>query len=208
MSGRKKVLLKVIILGDSNVGKTCLMNQYVKRTFDDRYKATIGADFMTKEVEVDGTLVTLQIWDTAGQERFQSLGSAFYRGADACVLVFDLTSVDSFTHLTQWHDEFIIQAGPNKEFVLIGNKSDLQDKRVVSAKAAGAWATKYSQDDGNPIPYLEVSAKDNSNVEQGFLFVARNALKKAATEEEVYIPGTLVDLHDERSAPRKKGGCC
>lgn len=198
----------MIILGDSSVGKTCLMNQYVKKTFDDRYKATIGADFMTKEVDVDGTLVTLQIWDTAGQERFQSLGSAFYRGADACILVFDLTSMESFNHLTQWHDEFIIQAGQNKEFVLIGNKSDLEDKRVVTAKAANSWVTKYSQDDGNPIPYLEASAKENLNVEQAFLHVAKNALKKSAVEEDVYIPGQLVDLHDDRAAPKKKGGCC
>uniref|UniRef100_A0A8C3Y9J8 RAB7A, member RAS oncogene family n=3 Tax=Passeriformes TaxID=9126 RepID=A0A8C3Y9J8_CATUS len=87
MTSRKKVLLKVIILGDSGVGKTSLMNQYVNKKFSNQYKATIGADFLTKEVMVDDRLVTMQIWDTAGQERFQSLGVAFYRGADCCVLV-------------------------------------------------------------------------------------------------------------------------
>merc|ERR1739848_359880 len=90
---RKKVLLKVIILGDSSVGKTSLMNMYVNRKFNNQYKATIGADFLTKEVMVthngDQRLITMHIWDTAGQERFQSLGVAFYRGADACILVFD-----------------------------------------------------------------------------------------------------------------------
>lgn len=86
MASRKKVLLKVIILGDSSVGKTSLMNQYVNRKFSNQYKATIGADFLTKEVTVDDRTVTMQIWDTAGQERFQSLGVAFYRGADCCVL--------------------------------------------------------------------------------------------------------------------------
>lgn len=86
MASRKKVLLKVIILGDSSVGKTSLMNQYVNRKFSNQYKATIGADFLTKEVTVDDRSVTMQIWDTAGQERFQSLGVAFYRGADCCVL--------------------------------------------------------------------------------------------------------------------------
>merc|ERR1712078_475636 len=90
MASRKKVLLKVIILGDSGVGKTSLMNQYVNKKFSTQYKATIGADFLTKEVMVGDRLVTMQIWDTAGQERFQSLGVAFYRGADACVLVFDV----------------------------------------------------------------------------------------------------------------------
>eukprot|EP00992_Anisonema_acinus_P009421 TRINITY_DN5639_c0_g1_i1.p1 TRINITY_DN5639_c0_g1~~TRINITY_DN5639_c0_g1_i1.p1 ORF type:complete len:209 (+),score=52.89 TRINITY_DN5639_c0_g1_i1:55-681(+) len=206
-SGRKKVLLKVIILGDSGVGKTCLMNQYVNKKFDNRYKATIGADFLTKELEVEGTLVTLQIWDTAGQERFQSLGSAFYRGADACILVFDLTSQESFQHLTSWHDEFIIQAGQNKDFVLIGNKNDLEEKRLVSQKGALAWCTKHSQDDSTPIPYFETSAKENFNVEQAFYSVAKNALKKTAVEEDVYIPGQLVDLQDDRAAKPKKG-CC
>ena len=79
--------MKVIILGDSGVGKTSLMNQFVNKKFSNQYKATIGADFLTKEVMVDDRLVTMQIWDTAGQERFQSLGVAFYRGADSCVLV-------------------------------------------------------------------------------------------------------------------------
>merc|ERR1711920_530379 len=129
MASRKKVLLKVIILGDSGVGKTSLMNQYVNRKFTNQYKATIGADFLTKEVMIDDTVVTMQIWDTAGQERFQSLGVAFYRGADCCALVYDLTAPKSFDSLDSWRDEFLAQAGPrdpdNFPFVCIGNKADL-----------------------------------------------------------------------------------
>mmetsp|Transcript_144050 Transcript_144050/g.203832 ORF Transcript_144050/g.203832 Transcript_144050/m.203832 type:complete len:207 (+) Transcript_144050:56-676(+) len=206
MASRRKVLLKVIILGDSGVGKTCLMNQYVNRKFDNRYKATIGADFLTKELDVDGTLVTLQIWDTAGQERFQSLGSAFYRGADACFLVFDLTNQESFQHLTSWHDEFIIQAG-HKDFVLIGNKSDLEDKRVVSNKAAMAWCDKHSPEEGEKIDYFETSAKENYNVEQAFVSVARNALKQQGVEQDLYIPPT-VELSNNTQQKEKKKGCC
>ncbi|KAH1542689.1 hypothetical protein KXV74_009590 [Aspergillus fumigatus] len=108
MASRKKVLLKVIILGDSGVGKTSLMNQYVNKKFSASYKATIGADFLTKEVLVDDRL----IWDTAGQERFQSLGVAFYRGADCCVLVYDVNNSKSFEALDSWRDEFLIQASP------------------------------------------------------------------------------------------------
>merc|ERR1712054_62291 len=119
MASRKKVLLKVIILGDSSVGKTSLMNMYVNRKFNNQYKATIGADFLTKEVLVnhngDQRLVTMQIWDTAGQERFQSLGVAFYRGADACILVFDLTSKKSFDNLDTWREEFLVQSGPSDQ---------------------------------------------------------------------------------------------
>ena len=101
------------------------MNQYVNRKFSNQYKATIGADFLTKDITLeDGRQVTLQIWDTAGQERFQSLGVAFYRGADACVLVYDVTSQNSFKTLETWRDEFLIQSvrilrKPEKLFFLI-----------------------------------------------------------------------------------------
>jgi Ras-related protein Rab-7A len=128
-----RVLLKVIILGDSGVGKTSLMNQYVNRRFSNQYKATIGADFLTKEVMVDDRLVTMQLWDTAGQERFQSLGVAFYRGADCCVLVYDVNSAKSFETLDSWRDEFLIQASPhdpdNFPFVVLGNKIDVEESK-------------------------------------------------------------------------------
>ncbi|XP_014633090.1 ras-related protein Rab7 isoform X3 [Glycine soja] len=138
MASRRRMLLKVIILGDSGVGKTSLMNQYVNRKFSNQYKATIGADFLTKEVQFEDRLFTLQIWDTAGQERFQSLGVAFYRGADCCVLVYDVNVMKSFDNLNHWREEFLIQASPsdpeNFPFVVLGNKIDVDggNSRVVS----------------------------------------------------------------------------
>merc|ERR1712032_1655592 len=124
-------------------GKTSLMNQYVSKKFTDQYKATIGADFLTKEVMIDDKLVTMQIWDTAGQERFQSLGVAFYRGADACVLVYDITKAKSFDSLTNWRDEFLIQAGPkdpdNFPFIVLGNMSDKAGQRSVAEDKAQRW---------------------------------------------------------------------
>jgi len=201
MSSRKKVLLKVIILGDSGVGKTSLMNQYVNKKFSNQYKATIGADFLTKEVMVDDRLVTMQIWDTAGQERFQSLGVAFYRGADSCVLAFDVNVAKTFENLDSWRDEFLIQAGPrdpdNFPFVVLGNKIDL-DSRVVSQKRALAWCTAK----GN-IPYFETSAKEAINVEQAFQVIARNALKQES-EEDIYLPDTI-DVTE--SKPASASGC-
>ena len=142
------------------------MNQYVNKKFNAQYKATIGADFLTKEVTVDDRLVTMQIWDTAGQERFQSLGVAFYRGADSCVLVFDVTKPKTFDNLDSWKDEFLIQAGPrdpdNFPFVVLGNQID-KDGRVVAQKRALAWC----QAKGN-LPYFETSAKEAINVDQAF----------------------------------------
>ncbi|KAJ3535884.1 hypothetical protein NMY22_g6282 [Coprinellus aureogranulatus] len=177
MPGRS-ALLKVIILGDSGVGKTSLMNQYVNKRFSNQYKATIGADFLTKSVDVEDQQVTIQLWDTAGQERFQSLGVAFYRGADCCVLVFDVNSSKSFQALESWRDEFLIQASPNDPdefpFVVLGNKVDVDDsKRQVSQKRAMAWC----QAKGN-LPYFETSAKEAINVEQAFQSVAVKALQQ------------------------------
>ncbi|KAL0334742.1 UNVERIFIED_CONTAM: Ras-related protein Rab7 [Sesamum calycinum] len=128
MPSRRRALLKVIILGDSG---------YVNKKFSNQYKATIGADFLTKEVQFEDRLFTLQIWDTAGQERFQSLGVAFYRGADCCVLVYDVNVMKSFDNLNNWREEFLIQASPsdpeNFPFVVIGNKIDVDggNSRVV-----------------------------------------------------------------------------
>ncbi|KAM7295513.1 hypothetical protein ISCGN_025013 [Ixodes scapularis] len=204
MSSRKKVLLKVIILGESGVGKTSLMNQYVNKKFSNQYKATIGADFLTKEVMVEDRLVTMQIWDTAGQERFQSLGVAFYRGADCCVLVFDVTVPASFKALESWRDEFLIQASPrdpeNFPFVVIGNKVDL-DNRGVSTKRAQGWCQSK-----NGIPYFETSAKEALNVEQAFQTVAKNALAQE-TEVELYneFPDQIKLTGEQK--PRSQG-CC
>ncbi|KAG7283222.1 hypothetical protein CRUP_004964 [Coryphaenoides rupestris] len=188
MTSRKKVLLKVIILGDSGVGKTSLMNQYVNKKFSNQYKATIGADFLTKEVMVDDRLVTMQIWDTAGQERFQSLGVAFYRGADCCVLVFDVTAPNTFKTLDSWRDEFLIQASPR----------DPENFPFV------AWCQSK-----NNIPYFETSAKEAINVEQAFQTIARNALKQE-TEVELYneFPEPIKLDRNDRAKPSAESCSC
>lgn len=202
---KKRKLLKVIILGDSGVGKTSLMNQYVQKKFSSQYKATIGADFLSKEVQIDGSLVTLQIWDTAGQERFQSLGVAFYRGADCCVIVYDVNSNKSFENLEHWKDQFLHQADPsNKEtfpFVILGNKIDQENEqnRVVSEYKARRWCSG----NGN-IPHFETSAKEGVNVDEAFETIARNALKNE-TPDEIFSPDPI-DM-DQRP-PAKQGGCC
>jgi Ras-related protein Rab-7A len=177
---RKRFLLKVIILGDSGVGKTSLMNRYVNNRFSNQYKATIGADFLTKELSINNRLITLQIWDTAGQERFQSLGVAFYRGADCCVIVFDITKEQTFSSVEKWRDEFLLQANVNPEtfpIVLLGNKADVPPTdRVVSHRRALAYAVKHQ------LSYFETSAKNGSNVDAAFHKVAQSA-----------------DLHDEET---------
>ncbi|TFK19192.1 rab small monomeric GTPase [Coprinopsis marcescibilis] len=198
----RSALLKVIILGDSGVGKTSLMNQYVNKRFSTQYKATIGADFLTKEVETEERPVTMQLWDTAGQERFQSLGVAFYRGADCCVLVFDVNSSKSFQALESWRDEFLIQSSPHEPeefpFVVLGNKVDVDEsKRQVTQKRALAWC----QAKGN-LPYFETSAKEAINVEQAFQTVAIKALQQESEEQlfSDYPDSFPLDPHETQSS--------
>jgi len=206
MSGhRQKVLLKIIILGDSGVGKTSLMNQYVNKKFSNQYKATIGADFLTKEVMIEEKLVTMQIWDTAGQERFQSLGVAFYRGADACVLVYDVTTPKSFKQLQSWQEEFLIQALPqdpdNFPFIVLGNKVDKTDDRKVPLEEALAFCKKKTK----PIDHFETSAMHNLHVETAFQAIAKLAMKAGISAEDLYIPD-VVTL--DNTSESQKGGCC
>lgn len=152
-----KALQKLVILGDTGVGKTCLMFQYVEQKFSSQYKATIGADFSTKDVQVGDDLITLQIWDTAGQERFQSLGQAFYRGADACVLVYDVQNVASFEKMEAWREQFIrcadIADPLDFPFVVLGNKADVDpSKHAVQQSAVKQWC-----DSKGGIPHFLVS---------------------------------------------------
>jgi len=160
---KKKVLLKLIILGESGVGKTAILNKYVNGKFIEEHKATIGADFLTKELNLDDKLVTLQIWDTAGQERFQSLGNAFYRGSDACVLVYDITNDQSFKKIEEWRSNFISQASPDEPkkfpFLLLGNKSDKDSQRQVDKLQADTYARSQG------MRFYETSAVNGANIE-------------------------------------------
>lgn len=206
--------MKVVVLGDSGVGKTSLMHQFVNKRFSAQYRATLGADFLTKPVIVDDKDINLQIWDTAGQERFQSLGVPFYRGAEACILVYDITNEKSFRSLDNWFDDFIAQASPkdpdNFPFVVIGNKVDRESERVVQKTRAQQWCkTKASK----PIPYYEASAKEAVKVEAAFFEAAQLAVQAEAqnADDDVYIPETinLQNTNTGKSAAgSSSGGCC
>ncbi|EGG16622.1 hypothetical protein DFA_07600 [Cavenderia fasciculata] len=191
---QKKYLFKIILIGSSGVGKTSLLSQYVHKRYIQQHKATIGVDFLTKDLQLKDSKgetcsVTLQIWDTAGQERFQSLGSAFYRGADCCVLTYDVNDQTSFENLDRWKNDFIHQAAPSSpssspipyQLVVIGNKIDMENQRCVSQKRAQAWCTENSV-----ISYFETSAKDHQLVEQTFESIARQIV--LAIEKQFIIP--------------------
>ncbi|PIO34162.1 hypothetical protein AB205_0213360 [Aquarana catesbeiana] len=183
------------------VGKSALMNQYVNSRFTNYYRATIGADFFTKELRLDDKLVTAQIWDTAGTERFQSLGAALYRGTDCCLLVFDVTSPNSFHALETWHREFLVQADPSSPdkfpFVVVANKTDLEE-RQVSPRQAQEWCKSCNAE------YFETSAKEAVNVEEAFVQAVRLALKhhevpgNKAHEESVNLLEKAENQHTKK----------
>ena len=222
----KKQFLKIVILGDSGVGKTTLLQQYVNQKVG-MSKPTIGADFQKKEVMIDNQQVNLQIWDTAGQEKFQSLGYAFYRGADSCALVFDLTNQKSFDNLTKWKDGFLQNAGPTDPqtypFVVIGNKLDKESNRQVQNATVKQWCRENGD-----IPYFETSALENISVDNAFVEMAKSAIKRESSSQSnlFQLPSSIGgaggaiklkpgDLNSDTktggsggAGGKKKTGCC
>ena len=189
---KNRVLLKLIVLGDSGVGKTAILNRYVSNEFNQEYKATIGADFMTHEIEIGGREVLLQLWDTAGQERFHSLGNAFYRGCDACIFVYDITNEESFFNIDQWRDSFVEQGSIEFGFpmLLIGNKCDLVNKRRISLEQG------INYTNANDMTFYETSALSGDNVKDA---IDALAAKAADTDSAVYFHQEIsdkIDLND------------
>jgi len=196
----RKILLKVIVLGESGVGKTSLLVRYVNNKFTMATRSTIGADFLSKQIVVDDKPTTLQIWDTAGQERFQGLGTSFYRGSDGAIFVFDVTRKSTFDELGAWKKSFLIQINQenNSEFpmLVMGNKIDVETEREVSKKSIEKWCQE------NNLQFVECSAKESTNVDKAFITIARQIISKLK-------PGNInYDVVDLGEQTEEKKGCC
>ena len=171
----KEINIKLILVGDSNVGKTTLLNSYIDNNCSEDVAPTVGLEKKVKTIDINGLKTKLQIWDTAGQEKFNSLTQQYFRNADGILMIFDLTNTDTFSHIKKLYEKSNDISHKSKK-ILIGNKSDMKDKIKVKKNDIDAFTKKK-------IKYIEASAKDNINVEEAFQLLINLIVGKSTNEE-------------------------
>ncbi|CAK7290582.1 ras-related protein Rab-37 isoform X2 [Vulpes vulpes] len=190
---------KVMLLGDSGVGKTCFLIQFKDGAFlSGNFIATVGIDFRNKVVTVDGVRVKLQIWDTAGQERFRSVTHAYYRDAQALLLLYDITNKSSFDNIRAWLTEIHEYAQRDVVIMLLGNKADVSNERVIRSEDGETLAREYG------VPFMETSAKTGMNVELAFLAIAKELKYRALWHPD----GPRFQIRDFVESQKKQPSCC
>ena len=197
-------IFKVLLLGNSNVGKSSLFLRFVDDIWNDTFVPTIGVDFKIKTFDIDEKKIKMQIWDTAGQERFNNIIASYYRGAHGILLIYDVTDKDSFKNLNNWLIEIEKNASKNVLKVLIGNKSDLEDKRVITYNQGKEFADNFG------LKFIETSAKKNLNVNEAFETLGRELMQasedKKITKQKQNKKISVAKVQDLNV--EKKGGCC
>jgi small GTP-binding protein len=200
---RDRVTLRAVVIGDSNVGKTSIINSYLKKyDFDPHEQNTIGAMYDSIELPRDGQACELQIWDTAGQEQYRSLGSTYFRNAHGAILVFDLTERKTFNSLGYWIGAFRTVAGSNRTVVIVGNKTDLSAARATEWGDASEWASEHR------CVYLETSALTTEGIDIAFETFVDELIAQTPPSEENQEIQPAEDAQAGGSAPSEKGGCC
>jgi len=201
MQSEYDYLFKLLLIGDSGVGKSCLLLRFADDTYTESYISTIGVDFKIRTIDLDGKTIKLQIWDTAGQERFRTITSSYYRGAHGIIVVYDTTDLESFNNVKQWLHEIDRYASENVNKLLVGNKSDLTSKRAVSFDQAKEFA------DSLGIEFVETSAKNSTNVEKAFMMMA-SQIKARYKSQPTGGPGANVKLQGQSVGKSSGSGCC
>ncbi|KAF3329986.1 ras-related protein RABE1c-like protein [Carex littledalei] len=200
-------LIKLLLIGDSGVGKSCLLLRFSDGSFTTSFITTIGIDFKIRTIELDGKRIKLQIWDTAGQERFRTITTAYYRGAMGILLVYDVTDESSFNNIRNWIRNIEQHASDNVNKILVGNKADMDEsKRAVPTSKGQALADEYG------IKFFETSAKTNLNVEQVFFSIARDIKQRLSESdskpEDRTIKINKADPAAPEAAAAQRSACC
>jgi Ras-related protein Rab-1A len=164
-------IFKLLIIGDSGVGKSSLLLRFADDIFTESFISTIGVDFRIKTLHINGTIIKLQLWDTSGQERFHTITKSYYREAQGIIVVYDITKMCTFKNVKKWLDEANNRSGEHIKIMLVGNKSDLEDLRVVSTSDGEDMAEELK------ISFLETSSKDSRNVDETFMMMVKEILK-------------------------------
>ncbi len=199
-----QIVLKLLLLGDSSVGKTSILLEYISNKFDESSISTVGVDYMDKIIDYNKFKIKLQIWDTSGEEKFRTITKNFYRNADGLLVVFDLTKKESYDHIRSWINE-AKENNDKLKTILIGNKLDLKDERIVAIDVAKQFAEK------NNLKYIETSAKDGTNINESFQAII-DLLFDGKSSEEILHEFTKQDsslsVVDDSMEVKKKKACC
>lgn len=206
----EEYLFKIVIIGDSAVGKSNLLSRYARNEFNMHSKSTIGVEFQTQSMEIDGKEVKAQIWDTAGQERFRAVTSAYYRGAVGALVVYDITRQTTFDSIGRWLDELNTHSDTTVARMLVGNKYDLDDIRAVSIDEGKSLAEEHG------LFFMETSAKDSTNVKKAFEIVIKeiyNNVSRKVLNSDSYkaeLSVNRVSLVDDDNSKQNQGysSCC
>ena len=195
-------LFKLILIGDSSVGKSNILLKYLKNEFEQNSKATVGVEFGTKNVKINNKKIKIQIWDTAGQERYRSITSAYYKGAKGAFIVYDITRKNTFDNLDKWITDLKSNGDKNISIVIIGNKSDLEDKRVVPKELGIKKSEEFK------TAFMETSALNGNNINKAFdeLIgqIYENNFRNINTDKGIEIDKG-VDLNEDNEDKKK---CC
>ena len=201
-----EMMVKIILIGDSAVGKTNIMSKYLKGEFQENTKATVGVEFGSKQFTVEGHQVKAQIWDTAGQEKYKAITGAYYKGSKGAFVVYDITRRDTFESADRWINDLKVTADPKINIILIGNKCDLEDKREVLKEQGEEKAKSFD------CAFFETSALKGDNIDKGFEMMVNEIFKKYGEETmEDDDFGTMEkgeDINLEKTNKVEKKGCC
>ena len=196
---KSEFLFKILLLGDSGVGKSCIILRYIENTFSQNLMNSIGVDFKLKNIEIEGKRIKLQVWDTAGQERFRTITTSYYKGAQAIVVVYDITDKESFEHVKNWMADVDKFAKEGVLRILVGNKCDLEHQRVVTKENGKDLADKYG------IQFMETSAKETINVDLLFENAAKSFLsRQVGGGKEKKNVGSGVNLNESEVKKEEK----